>query len=259
MQLFGAMNFSLRDILDIVLVTLVVYYGYRLVRQSRAVPILGGVALFLVLTFVSHRTQLETLSWLFDSISGYFVIGILVVLQPELRRLFYQIGQARWYRTFIQIQQVPVDEIVSSCKQMSEIKCGALIAIVNKVGLKQFSESGVQINGRASRELLAAIFYGKNPLHDGAVVIEGQTILAAACYLPMSTSGEVKRSYGARHRAALGLSEDSDSLVLVVSETTGKISASFLGDMKENVDQAKLRKLLIAFNQNNIVEEWKKL
>jgi diadenylate cyclase len=253
------MNFSLRDIFDIVLVALVVYYGYRLVRQSRAVPILGGVALFLVLTFVSHRSQLETLSWLFDSISGYFVIGILVVLQPELRRLFYQIGQARWYRTFIQVQQIPVDEITAACKQMSDIKCGALMAIVNKVGLKQYSESGVQVGARISRELLAAIFYGKNPLHDGAVVIEGQNILAAACYLPMSTSREVKRSYGARHRAALGLSEDSDGLIIVVSETTGKISLALLGEMKENIDQARLRKILIAFNQNNLVEEWRTL
>lgn len=251
------MNFSPRDILDIFLVTLVIYYGYRLVRQSRAVPILGGVALFLALTFLSHRGQLETLSWLFDSISAYFVIAILVVLQPELRRLFYQIGQARWYRTLIQVQQVPVDEIVTAIKQMSDVKCGAIMAIVNKVGLKQYSESGVQITGRISREFLVSIFYGKNPLHDGAVVIEGQNIVAAACYLPMSTSAEVKRSYGARHRAALGISEDSDALVLVVSETNGKVSLAFLGEMKENIDQARLRKILIAFNQNNLVEEWR--
>lgn len=252
-----SINFSPRDILDIVLVTLVVYYGYRLVRQSRAVPILGGVALFLALTFISHRTQLETLSWLFDSISAYFVIGILVVLQPELRRLFYQIGQARWYRTLIQVQQVPVDEIVTAVKQMSDAKCGAIMAIVNKVGLKQYSESGVQISGRLSREFILSIFYGKNPLHDGAVVIEGQNIIAAACYLPMSTSAEIKRSYGARHRAALGLSEDSDALIVVVSETNGKVSLAFLGEMKEGFDPARLRKILIAFNQNMLVEEWK--
>lgn len=251
------MNFSPKDIVDIVLVTLVIYYGYRLVRQSRAVPILGGVALFLALTFLSHRGQLETLSWLFDSISAYFVIAILVVLQPELRRLFYQIGQARWYRTLIQVQQVPVDEIVTAVKQMSDAKCGAIMAIVNKVGLKQYSESGVQITGRISREFLVSIFFGKNPLHDGAVVIEGQNVVAAACYLPMSTSAEVKRSYGARHRAALGISEDSDAFVVVVSETNGKVSLAFLGEMKENVDQARLRKLLIAFNQNNLVEEWR--
>ncbi|GAB4430927.1 MAG: diadenylate cyclase CdaA [Turneriella sp.] len=253
------MNFSPRDLLDILLVTLVVYYGYRLVRQSRAVPILGGVAIFLALTFISHRAQLETLSWLFDSISAYFVIGILVVLQPELRRLFYQIGQARWYRTLIQVQQVPVDEIVSACKQISESKFGALIAIVNKVGLRQYTESGVQIAGRVSRELLNAIFFGKNPLHDGAVIIEGQNVVAAACYLPMSTSNEIKRSYGARHRAALGLSEDSDALVIVVSETNGKIALAFLGEVKENIDQARLRKILIAFNQNQLSEEWKTL
>lgn len=251
------MNFSPKDIVDIILVTLVIYYGYRLVRQSRAVPILGGVALFLALTFLSHRGQLETLSWLFDSISAYFVIAILVVLQPELRRLFYQIGQARWYRTLIQVQQVPVDEIVTAVKQMSDAKCGAIMAIVNKVGLKQYSESGVQITGRISREFLVSIFFGKNPLHDGAVVIEGQNVVAAACYLPMSTSAEVKRSYGARHRAALGISEDSDAFVVVVSETNGKVSLAFLGEMKENVDQARLRKLLIAFNQNNLVEEWR--
>lgn len=253
------MNFSPRDFLDILLVALVVYYGYRLVRQSRAVPILGGVAIFLALTFVSHRAQLETLSWLFDSISAYFVIGILVVLQPELRRLFYQIGQARWYRTLIQVQQVPVDEIISACKQISESRSGALLAIVNKVGLRQYSESGVQVAGRVSRELLSAIFFGKNPLHDGAVILEGQNVLAAACYLPMSTSTEIKRSYGARHRAALGLSEDSDALVIVVSETNGRISLAFLGEVRENIDPARLRKILVAFNQNRLSDEWKNL
>jgi len=253
------MNFSPRDLLDILLVTLVIYYGYRLVRQSRAIPILGGVAIFLILTFISHRAQLETLSWLFDSISAYFVIGILVVLQPELRRLFYQIGQARWYRTLIQVQQVPVDEIASAVRQLSENKFGALIAIVNKVGLKQYSESGVQISGRVTRELLNSIFFGKNPLHDGAVIIEGQNIVAAACYLPMSTSNDIKRSYGARHRAALGLSEDSDALVIVVSETNGRIALAFLGEIKENIDQARLRKILIAFNQNRLTEAWKTL
>jgi len=253
------MNFSPRDLLDILLVTLVIYYGYRLVRQSRAIPILGGVAIFLLLTFISHRAQLETISWLFDSISAYFVIGILVVLQPELRRLFYQIGQARWYRTLIQVQQVPVDEIASAVRQLSENKFGALIAIVNKVGLKQYSESGVQISGRVTRELLNSIFFGKNPLHDGAVIIEGQNIVAAACYLPMSTSNDIKRSYGARHRAALGLSEDSDALVIVVSETNGRIALAFLGEIKENIDQARLRKILIAFNQNRLTEAWKTL
>ncbi|MBV6493065.1 MAG: Cyclic di-AMP synthase CdaA [Turneriella sp.] len=253
------MNFNAKDIFDILLVTLVVYYGYRLIRQSRAVPILGGVALFLALSVLSHRVQLETLSWLFDSISAYFVIAIILVLQPELRRLFYQIGQARWYRTFIRVQQIPVDEIGGAVKQMSDAKCGALIVLVNKVGLKQFAESGVQIAGSVSKELLVSIFYGKNPLHDGAVIIEGGLVNAAACYLPMSTSREVKRAHGARHRAALGLAEDSDALIIVVSETNGKVSLAFLGGMKENIDQARLRKILIAFNQNTLVEEWRAL
>lgn len=253
------MSFSLRAAFDILLVTLVVYYGYRLVRQSRAVPILGGVALFLLLSIISHRAQLETLSWLFDSISAYFVIGILVVLQPELRRLFYQIGQAQWYRKLIPVEQVPVDDIVNAVKQMSEAKCGMLIALVHKVGLRQHSETGVQIGARVTRELLVSIFYGKNPLHDGAVIIEGQSLVAAACYLPMSNTTGIKRSFGARHRAALGLSEDSDALLLVVSETNGKITLAFLGELKEGVDLARLRKILVAFNENALSDAWSAL
>ena len=251
------MNFQLRDLADILLVALVIYYGYRLIRQSRALPILGGIALFLALTFLSHRGQLETLSWLFDAISGYFVIAILVALQPELRRLFYQIGQARWYRSLMQVQQVPVDEILTAVKSMADVKCGALIVIMNKVNLKQYSESGVQMNARISRELLTSIFFGKNPLHDGAVIIDGQMILSAACYLPMSTTAEIKRSYGARHRAALGLSEDSDALIIVVSETNGKINVTYLGEMRENVDSNQLRRYLAAFNQNRLIDEWR--
>ncbi|MCS6972646.1 MAG: diadenylate cyclase CdaA [Leptospiraceae bacterium] len=253
------MNFTPRDLLDIFLVTLVLYYSYRLLRQSRALPILGGVVLFLALSIFSHRAQLEALGWLFDVISPYFVIGILVILQPELRRLFYHIGQARWYRTFIPVQQVPVDEITQACRQLSETKTGALIAIANKVGLRQYAESGVPVSGRISRELLLAIFYGKNPLHDGAVIIEGQNILAAACYLPLSTSSTIKRSHGARHRAGVGLSEDSDALVIIVSETSGKIALAFLGELRENVDPARLRKVLVAFNQNRLAEEFKTL
>ncbi|HRP70627.1 MAG TPA: DNA integrity scanning protein DisA nucleotide-binding domain protein, partial [Turneriella sp.] len=134
-----------------------------------------------------------------------------------------------------------------------------LIVLVHKVGLKQYAESGVQINGLVSKEFLVSIFYGKNPLHDGAVILEGQNVVAAACYLPMSTSRDVKRAHGARHRAALGLSEDSDALVIVISETSGKVTLAFLGEMKENIDPARLRKILIAFNQNNLVDEWRSL
>ncbi len=241
---------------DIALVAFLLYQVYRLVAQSRAVPILIGLLLFILLSPVSRFLRLETLGYIFEIFSNFLVIAVIVTLQPELRRMFYQLGQAGWVRSFMTGYQIPVEEISTAVQTFAEQKTGALLVLVNKTGLKQLSESGIPLHARLSRELLLAIFYEKNPLHDGAVIIEGMTVASAATYLPLSSSTQLKRTHGARHRAGLGITEESDALSIIVSETTGHISCCFLGEMRENVDVNTLKSFLTAFNGNRLNEEW---
>lgn len=250
------MTLQLRDIADVLLTAFLIYQGFRLFQQTRAIPVIIGVIIFLIFSVGSHFLQLETLSWFFDTISSYFVIAILIILQPELRRLFYRLGQARWYRNFLQVQKISVEEIYQAILNLSDAKIGALLVLVNKTGLRQIAESGITMNAVVSKELLTSVFYEGNPLHDGAVLIEGSVIIAATCYLPLSNSSSLKKTHGARHRAALGISEESDALAIVVSENTGRISAMFLGEMAEGLDSIKIKSLLTAFNSNRLPDEW---
>ncbi|MCS6985191.1 MAG: diadenylate cyclase CdaA [Leptospiraceae bacterium] len=247
---------SIRAWLDILLVAFLLYQIYRLVASSRAIPILVGLLLFLLLSPISRFLQLETLSFIFDIFSNFLIIAVIVTLQPELRRMFYRMGQASWIRQFMTLYQIPVDEILSSLQHFSETKTGALLVLVNKTGLQHLAESGIVLQAKLSRELLMSVFYEQNPLHDGAVIIEGHTITSAGVYLPLSTSAKLKKTHGARHRAAVGITEESDALAIVVSETTGKVSCAFMGELAEAVDINVLKSLLSAFNADRLAEEW---
>jgi len=247
------------NFVDILLVAFFTYNIYKLLRHTRATPVLIGLGILLAISILSRIFHLETLNWLFESVSGYILIAVIVILQPELRRVFYKLGQTKWYRFFFQIRDVPVEEIIQALLQFSEEKTGALVVLVNRIGLRHLSEAGIQLQARVSRELLVAAFYGENPLHDGAVLVEGSIILSAGTYLPLSSSTQLRKTHGARHRAALGISEESDALALVVSEEKGYISACYLGVMKEKLDVIKLKSLLSAFNNNKLNEEWDKL
>ena len=253
------MNYTdlIKNIFDILLVSIFTYQAYRLLRHSRATPVLIGMAILFTISLISRLLQLETITWLFESVSSYILITVIVILQPELRRMFYQIGQARWYRLLFQAQEVPVDEILQASHQMAEEKTGALLVLVNQIGLRHISEGGIILQSKVTRELLLSIFFGKNPLHDGAVIIEGGQIISAATYLPLSSSTALKKTHGARHRAGLGISEESDALSIIVSEEKGKISLCYMGDLQENIDTIKLKSLLTAFNNDRLDEEWK--
>lgn len=245
-----------RVLVDIGIVSVLVYQVYRRISHTRAIPVLSGVGMLLLLSYAARIMRLDTLSVLFDWISAYLIIAVIVVLQPELRRLFYQLGQTNWYKTFVATQQVNVEEILNATVTMAEEKIGALMVLVNKNNLSQLVEGGIPIEGELTRELLISIFYEGNPLHDGAVLIEGEKIISAANYLPLSNSNQLKRTAGARHRSGLGISEESDALVIIVSEEKGKISVCYSGTMQENINPVQLKSLLSAFNTNRLDEEW---
>lgn len=257
LEFWEFVNPYLTIFIDIILVAFLIYQGYRILSRSRAVPVLFGFTIFLAFFWVSQRLHLDTLSWIFENVSTYLIIAVIVVLQPELRRIFYRMGEGRLFKgLFANITTVPVEDISQALMQLATEKTGAIIILVNKVGLNPLIEGGIQLHANLSRELLLSIFYDKNPLHDGAVVIEGRSILAAATYLPLSSSPQLKRTHGARHRAGLGIAEESDALSLIVSEEKGKISVAYLGELKENIDGVVLKSILVAFNNNKLAEEW---
>lgn len=249
----------IRNLIDIFLVALFIYYIYKLIRHTRATPVIIGMAILFVVSLFSRLLGLETVTWIFEGFSAYVLIAIIVILQPELRRLFYRLGETRLYRLLFQTRNIPIDEIFQASLQMMEEKTGALMVIVNHIGLRHLSEGGIALQANLSRELLLSIFYGENPLHDGAVLIEGQQIISAATYLPLSSSSRLKKTHGARHRAGLGISEESDALSLVVSEEKKQISLCYMGEIRENVDPIKLKSLLTAFNNDKLTEEWQSI
>lgn len=245
-----------KDVLDIFLVALILFQVYKLIRKTRAMRVLLGITFLVIFYFAARLLQLQTIVWLFDAFSASVLIAIIVILQPELRRLAYQFGDTTWYRKFMVTRAVPVEEIVMALYQMAEEKIGALIILVNKTSIREHVDGGIVIDGKVSAELLTSIFYDKNPLHDGAVIIEGGVISIAAGYLPLSNSTQLKKTHGARHRAGLGISEESDALVLIASEEKGKVAVAFQGVLKENIDATKLRTLLMEFNNSRLSEGW---
>lgn len=248
-----------KDGVDVLLVTFLIYQAYRLLNHTRAIPVVVGLFFLLGVSLFARFFELETLAWLFENLSNYLVIGAIVILHPELRRMFSRIGQTHWYKSFVPTQQIPVEEIHQATMQMAEDKIGALMVLVQKIGLKQLTEGGIPLEARLGREILVSIFYNGNPLHDGAVIIEGGQVSSAATYLPLSTSSQLKRTHGARHRSGLGISEESDALAIMVSEEKGRVSVAYLGRLRENIDSIQLKSILMAFNANRMSEEWESL
>jgi diadenylate cyclase len=235
------------EIVDVAVVAFILYQLLRLLRGTQGIQILVGLILLAVIGVVSTTVNLILLSWLFKNAVYFIVIAVIVMFQPELRRAFDQLGRighigrplsrfnARQYNQAI-------SEAIRATERLSMKKTGALIAFEREVGLEDYAATGVRINGEVSAEMLQSIFYPNSPLHDGAVIVRGNRIVAAGCLLPLPEEGTVRERLGTRHRAALGLSLASDALVLVVSEETGNISVIEEGKISRNLDADSLRR-----------------
>ena len=236
-----------QDLLEIGLFAYILYKLYLLMRGTIAVQIfLGLLALYLAQVLVDYF-NMTMLEWLFGSISEVFVLAIIVLFQPEIRRLLLLLGQNPLVRRFVSSsdQNEMVTEVTAAVEEMTKKKIGALIAFERSTGLRSYIETGAQLHARVTRDLLITIFYAQNPLHDGAVIIRNQRLEAARCILPVSTSMKLNPNLGLRHRAAVGLTEQTDAFVLVVSEETGHISISRDGDLLSNLSLDELRDHLI--------------
>jgi len=235
------------EIIDVAVVAFILYQVLRLLRGTQGIQILVGLILLAVIGILSTTFNLILLSWLFRNATFFIIIAVIVIFQPELRRAFDQLGRighvGRPLSGFNSRQyNQAISEAIRATERLSVKKTGALIAFEREVGLEDYAATGVRINGEISAEMLQSIFYPNSPLHDGAVIVRGNRIIAAGCLLPLPEEGTVKERLGTRHRAALGLSLASDALVLVVSEETGNISVIEEGKISRNLDADDLRR-----------------
>jgi diadenylate cyclase len=242
-----------QDILDILLVSFVLYRFFLLIKGTRAVQLLRGMLLLLLAYLVSHALGLNTITWLVQSTATMIIVAIPVVFQPELRRALAHIGQGDIFRGELLFPRKSVsppkaiDEVVTSVKYLARQKIGALIILERNTGLNEFIETGTIVDALVTAELLSTIFFPNSPLHDGAVIIQNDRIAAAGAVLPLSEGmrGGSKSQYGTRHRAAIGLSETTDCLAIVVSEETGTISVASGGQLRRHISEETLRELLV--------------
>ena len=237
-----AFSFGFKDVIDILLVALILYEAYRLLRRSGASNLFWGILAFILVWFlVSFVFQLELTAALFDRIISVGAIALIVIFQEEIRTFFYRVG-ARFssfqYKLTKNeegetVTRQQVLEITQACRHMASTKTGALIVLSGKTDIKEYTDTGERLNAIVSARLIENIFFKNTPLHDGALVIREGKMLAAACILPVSRNQEIPQHYGLRHRAALGLTEKSDATCIVVSEETGHISVAHQGEIHE--------------------------
>ncbi len=242
-------------VIDIVIITYIFFKFYQILAQTRAVQVVRGLLFFLVLYVLSKILHLETFSWLLDQIAGVAVVAIIILFQPELRRVLTKLGQSNWVSKIIKKNPEDLVEILKAVNNFHLISRGALIVFEREIGLKNYIESGTKIDSKISTQLLMTIFFDKTPLHDGAVIIKNNLIVAAGCYLPLSDSSDIDPKFGTRHRAALGLAEETDAVVVVVSEETGKITIASDGKLYTNYTIDLLKKELIkllGYNEDDL-------
>ncbi len=234
------------DIFDVIIVTFLFYRLFLLVRGTRATQMFFGLFLLIILSFVVQWLNLNALNWILSSLKTVWVIAFVILFQPELRKALTQIGQNRILGFFIKVEaSSTVSETVKSCHKLTQAGIGAIIVIEQDVGLRNYIETGTPLDAKVTSELLVSIFTPPGPLHDGAVIIEKNRVVAAGCILPLSQNPRLARSLGTRHRAGLGLSEETDSIVIIVSEETSAISLAVGGKLKRKLDINTLRNDLV--------------
>lgn len=238
---------GIRDILDIGVIAIITYNCLKLLKGTRAEQLAKGILVILILTKFSEWAQFYTLNWLLNKLMLWGIVGIFIVFQPELRKGLEFIGRSSSFKNNLNNDSETnetVSEICDAVASLSRQKIGALIVFQKRTGLNDFVETGTRINGLVSSALLINIFIPNTPLHDGAVIIKGDKIIGAACFLPLSDNQNLSKELGTRHRAGIGISEKSDCLSLMVSEETGSISIAEDGVISRYLDIATLKNIL---------------
>jgi len=242
-QLLRRPEIGWADILDIAIVSFLLYELLVLIRGTRAVQMALSGGFLLALYFLSQWLQLETVNWVIRNLAAYVVFAIIVLFQSDIRRALAHFGRAPFFRYFERAEQADetIEELVTAAGSLAARRIGAIVVLERQIGLRNYIEGGIPLDAMVTYDLLASIFQPSSPLHDGAVIIQGDRIAAAACFLPLSVSPRVSRDLGTRHRAALGLTEENDAIAIVVSEETGAISLAIAGDLDRDLSADALR------------------
>ena len=244
---------SLTNILEIIIISFVVYEILYWVKNTRAWTVLKGLVVICLFALVAAILHLTTILWILENITGIAVTALLIIFQPELRKALEQLGSQKIISNLLSFDDGKVDrefsektvnELVRATFEMAKVKTGALMVIERNTSLKEIERTGIEVNGLVTSQLLINIFEHNTPLHDGAVVIRANRVAAATCYLPLSDNMTISKDLGTRHRAAVGVSEVTDSLTIVVSEETGRVSVAEGGALTRIADAESLRKIL---------------
>ena len=252
------------DIVEIIIISFLVYQILIWIRDTKAWNLLKGVIVILIFLLFAAILRLSTILWIAEKVFSVGIIAVVIVLQPELRRALEQLGQKNFVANLVPFDVAKssdgnfsdrtINEIVKASFEMGKVKTGALIVVEQNQLLTEYERTGIAVDAVVTNQLLINIFEHNTPLHDGAVLIRGDRVVAATCYLPLSDSTKLSKELGTRHRAGVGVSEITDSMTIIVSEETGRISVAFEGKLTRNVDADTLRKKLESI-QNKTVEE----
>ncbi|MCX7908338.1 MAG: diadenylate cyclase CdaA [Ignavibacteria bacterium] len=242
----GFISITLLDLIDLGLLFVIFLWLYKLLKDTVAVQILFVLVLMIVMTFISELISLRAVNWLLKALMSVWLLAFIILFQPELRRVLLKLSSLPGLRFFLRTNlNKTIDEVISAVKEMSENHIGGLIVFVRSQNIEMNINTGVPIGAPVSRDLILSIFNPKSPLHDGAILIDGSTIMYAKCILPLSNVTKVDgKLLGTRHLAALGLAEQTDALVLVVSEETGGISIAISGKLELNIPRNKIESIL---------------
>lgn len=252
------------DVVEVLVIAVLVYYILVWIKNTRAWSLLKGVVVILLFFVFAAIFNMTTILWIAEKFFTIAVTAIIVILQPELRRALETLGRKNILASILpfetgktqegKISSKTVNELTKACVEMSRVRTGALIVIENEQGLDDYSRTGIDVDGIVTSQLLINIFEHNTPLHDGAVIIRENRVLSATCYLPLSDSMNLDKELGTRHRAGLGISEVTDSMTIIVSEETGKISVAFEGKLERNVSPERLKECISNLNSKKLIE-----
>lgn len=241
----GFIKVTVFDILDIFVISYILYKTYFFIRGSRAAQMVVGLVLILIVSLLTRLFNMSGMTWIFDTLKTVWLIAFVIIFQPELRRMLIFIGQSRIIRYFVKVSSSKAfEEVIKAVMEMSRRRFGGLIVLTRDMGIKAITETGIRIQAEVTAPLIVSIFNPRSPLHDGAIIIQNDIIEAAKCILPLSQNPNIDPRLGTRHRAALGLGEESDAVIIVVSEETGIISIAVGGVLKRDLDSENLRNIL---------------
>lgn len=242
----GFLRVTFWDILDIFVISVILYRVYCFMRGSRAAQMLVGLVLILTVSLLTRLFGLSGMTWIFENLKTVWLIAFVIIFQPELRRMLIHLGQSRLIRYFVKVSSSRTfEEAIKGAFELSKRRHGGLIVLTRDTGIKAISETGIQLQAEVSAHLIVTIFNPRSPLHDGAIIVQNDVIDAAKCILPLSQEQNIDAHLGTRHRAGLGLAEESDAVVLIVSEETGNISVALDGRLVQDLDEDAVQNVLM--------------